>query len=266
MCMRVHGRIRPVSRVVFNCIIPHSLFTRHLSCGHIYLILGTCFSLALFSMYLQSFTSFRWEIYSSNFSVISKIDGYEGREPVDLVNITKLISSAPTKVMRWIIPFSFRCLLTHFNKHIFSYFRTSDSRSFERVGVSCLRERFLFGTHGQTQLKFLDYIMNFSPFSFQLMIDLSLSTPIQDASVYQFPLNLVSQLLQEVGKQEIKMTFGQSCFSKRHPTTKKGSVCLGREEGLHGGGRPPTPEIWSTGGRCASYWNAFLLLKFPNNH
>ena len=49
-------------------------------------------------------------------------------------------------------------------------------------------------------IKFLNYIMYFSPFSFQLMIDLSLSTPIQDASVYQFPLDLVSQLLQEVRK------------------------------------------------------------------
>ncbi len=35
-------------------------------------------------------------------------------------------------------------------------------------------------------------------FVFQTMIDLSLSTPIQDASVFQFPLDLVSQLLQEV--------------------------------------------------------------------
>ena len=32
----------------------------------------------------------------------------------------------------------------------------------------------------------------------QNMIDLSLSTPIQDESVCQFPLDLVSQLLQEV--------------------------------------------------------------------
>lgn len=30
------------------------------------------------------------------------------------------------------------------------------------------------------------------------MIDMSLSTPIQDVSVYQFPLDLVSQILQEV--------------------------------------------------------------------
>ena len=36
---------------------------------------------------------------------------------------------------------------------------------------------------------------------FQNMIDLSMSTPIQDESVYQFPLDLVSQLLQEVGAQ-----------------------------------------------------------------
>ena len=34
------------------------------------------------------------------------------------------------------------------------------------------------------------------------MIGLSLSTPIQDASVFQFPLDLVSQLLQEVGLQD----------------------------------------------------------------
>ena len=33
---------------------------------------------------------------------------------------------------------------------------------------------------------------------FQNMIDLAMSTPIQDESVYQFPLDLVSQLLQEV--------------------------------------------------------------------
>ena len=33
---------------------------------------------------------------------------------------------------------------------------------------------------------------------FQNMIDLSTTTPIQDASVYQFPLDLVSQILQEV--------------------------------------------------------------------
>jgi len=32
----------------------------------------------------------------------------------------------------------------------------------------------------------------------QNMIDMSLSTPIQDVSVYQFPLDLVSQVLQEV--------------------------------------------------------------------
>ena len=54
--------------------------------------------------------------------------------------------------------------------------------------------------------------MYFSPFLFQLMIDLSLSTPIQDASVYQFPLDLVSQLLQEVRKQEIQMTFWAKMF------------------------------------------------------
>ena len=36
---------------------------------------------------------------------------------------------------------------------------------------------------------------------FQNMIDLSLSTPIQDVSVYQFPLDLVSSLLQEVRSQ-----------------------------------------------------------------
>ena len=33
------------------------------------------------------------------------------------------------------------------------------------------------------------------------MIDLALSTPIQDASVFQFPLELVSQLLQEVSSE-----------------------------------------------------------------
>ena len=32
----------------------------------------------------------------------------------------------------------------------------------------------------------------------QNMIDVSLVTPIQDGSVYRFPLNLVSDLLQEV--------------------------------------------------------------------
>lgn len=32
----------------------------------------------------------------------------------------------------------------------------------------------------------------------QNMIDVSLTTPIQDASVYQFPLDLVSELLQQV--------------------------------------------------------------------
>ena len=35
-------------------------------------------------------------------------------------------------------------------------------------------------------------------FFVQNMIDMSMSTPIQDVSVYQFPLELVSQLLQEV--------------------------------------------------------------------
>ncbi|KAJ8303579.1 hypothetical protein KUTeg_019975 [Tegillarca granosa] len=34
-------------------------------------------------------------------------------------------------------------------------------------------------------------------FYLQNMIDVSLSTPIQDASVYQFPLDLVSDLLQQ---------------------------------------------------------------------
>lgn len=37
------------------------------------------------------------------------------------------------------------------------------------------------------------------------MIDLSLSTPLQDESVQQFPLDLVSQLLQEVC--EIKVIY-----------------------------------------------------------
>ena len=39
------------------------------------------------------------------------------------------------------------------------------------------------------------------------MIDLSLHTPIQDPSVYQFPLDLVSQLLQEVSHSSLYLLF-----------------------------------------------------------
>jgi len=39
------------------------------------------------------------------------------------------------------------------------------------------------------------------------MIDMSLSTPIQDVSVYQFPLDLVSQILQEVGLRLFLFSF-----------------------------------------------------------
>ena len=39
------------------------------------------------------------------------------------------------------------------------------------------------------------------------MIDLSLHTPIQDPSVYQFPLDLVSQLLQEVSHFSLYLLF-----------------------------------------------------------
>ncbi len=44
-------------------------------------------------------------------------------------------------------------------------------------------------------------------FYLQLMIDLSLTTPIQDESVFQFPLDLVSQLLQEVRPTRDLLTF-----------------------------------------------------------
>lgn len=37
------------------------------------------------------------------------------------------------------------------------------------------------------------------------MIDLSTSTPVQDESVYQFPLELVSQLLQQVSCSRLFM-------------------------------------------------------------
>jgi len=40
------------------------------------------------------------------------------------------------------------------------------------------------------------------------MIGMSLSTPIQDVSVHQFPLDLVSQLLQEVSLQQCGMLLG----------------------------------------------------------
>ena len=41
-------------------------------------------------------------------------------------------------------------------------------------------------------------VLNFNFVLFQNMIDVSLHTPIQDPSVYQFPLDLVSELLQRV--------------------------------------------------------------------
>ena len=62
-----------------------------------------------------------------------------------------------------------------------------------------------FGLEQRCKMQFFVLLLILDIFCFQLMIDLSLSTPIQDASVYQFPLDLVSQLLQEVSvmKQEL---------------------------------------------------------------
>ena len=50
------------------------------------------------------------------------------------------------------------------------------------------------------------------------MIDVSLCTPIQDPSVYQFPLDLVSELLQRVGNSCINVNFLQYHVSLHEET------------------------------------------------